>query len=491
MHRRMLMTTMSLALAGGMSAGGAVTLNPNGLGQALVYPYYTVNKGQDSLLVLTNASDLGKAARVRFHEGYNGRVVLDVLVLLSPHDRWTAAITAASGDETAGAKLVTHDRSCTLPAFPAGGQAFSSANYVGGGVAPYDQPDSGPQTIARTREGHIDVVADGDIVPGSATDELVRHVQTGFADQGSPACAALDLAHVGQDLVAPTNTLGGSVGIVNVASGTYFSYEAQALADFTQVPFVDTGATVGYDDLARANSGNGVASATVFTDRGVASIDFAQGIDAVSAVFMAETVHNDVLLDPALGAATDWVLTFPTRRYYVDGQRYAGTPRAPFTHLFANGEAPVTIGWTLYDNEELDVSDPCGPICGVPPPQADLTSPYEVNVIGFQPVDRAPPTTSDVFGSHLAKNLGATYPDWTSGQADLYLAADADQAPLMGTSAGTPVALAGLPVAGFMAYDIINAHAQPGLLANYSGTFAHRKRVTCSSSVVDPPVPCS
>ncbi|HEU4663225.1 MAG TPA: hypothetical protein VFS55_04270 [Dokdonella sp.] len=314
-------------------------------------------------------------------------------------------------------------------------------------------------------------------------------MQTGFADEGSPACAELDLTQIGQDLVVPTNTLGGSVGIVNVASGTYFSYEAQALADFTQVPFVDAG--VGYDDLARANWGNGVASATVFTDRGAVAIDFAQGIDAVSAVFMAETVHNDVLLNPALGAATDWVLTFPTRRYYVDGQRYADTPRAPFTHLFANGEAPVTIGWNLYDNEELYVSDPCGPICGVPPLQPALVSPYEVNVIGFQPADRAPPTTSDVFGSHLARNLAATYPDWTSGQADLYLAADAYQAPLMGTSAGSPVALAGLPVAGFMAYDIINAQAQPGLLANYSGAFAHRKRVTCWSSAVDPPVPCS
>lgn len=36
----------------------------------------------------------------------------------------------------------------------------------------------------------------------------------------------------------------------------------------------------------------------------------------------------------------------------------------------------------------------------------------------------------------------------------------------------------GLPVVGFMAYNIINAQAQPGVLANYGGTFRHRPTVS-------------
>ncbi|WP_395684272.1 hypothetical protein [Dokdonella sp.] len=491
MYRRLLMATMGVALVGVTHLSGAVTLNPNGLGQALIYPYYTVNKGQDTLLTLANASDLGKVARVRFREGYNGREVLDFLVLLSPHDVWSAAITVADAGETAGAKLVTSDHSCTKPAIPVGGQAFSSANYTGGNVSPYNLRDSGPQTIARTREGHVQIVVNGDIVPDSPTDRIVRHAQNGTPGAGSPLCAQIPFVAIAADLVAPANTLGGSIGIVNVAEGTFFPYDALALADFTQSTLADNGSWVGYDDLNRANAGDGVPSATVFTDRGVATINYALGIDAVSAVFMAESVYNDVLINPALGAATDWVLTFPTRRYYVDGLAYPSSPRAPFGSRFENGAAPVTIGWHLYDNEELYVSDPCGPICGVPPSPATLTAPYEVNVIAFRPSEGAPATTSDVLGSHLVKTLTATYPDWTSGQADLDLAADENQSLATGTLNGAPVTLRGLPVAGFMVYNIINAQAHPGRLANYSGAFAHRKRVTCSSRTGQALPPCS
>jgi hypothetical protein len=39
---------------------------------------------------------------------------------------------------------------------------------------------------------------------------------------------------------------------------------------------------------------------------------------------------------------------------------------------------------------------------------------------------------------------------------------------------GNPVLAFGLPTVGFMVYNIINAHAQPGMLANYGGAFAHR-----------------
>jgi hypothetical protein len=52
-----------------------------------------------------------------------------------------------------------------------------------------------------------------------------------------------------------------------------------------------------------------------------------------------------------------------------------------------------------------------------------------------------------------------------------------------GTDAdGNAVTLLGLPVTGFMAYNVINTNAQPGLLANYSGVFANRATASCSGS---------
>ena len=38
----------------------AVSLSPSGIGQVLIYPYYTVNKSQDTLISVVNASSISK-----------------------------------------------------------------------------------------------------------------------------------------------------------------------------------------------------------------------------------------------------------------------------------------------------------------------------------------------------------------------------------------------------------------------------------------------
>lgn len=63
----------------------AVSLSPDGRGQALIYPYYTAQGNNDTLFSIVNPTsdllatkvDQGKALKVRFYEGRNGRVVLD------------------------------------------------------------------------------------------------------------------------------------------------------------------------------------------------------------------------------------------------------------------------------------------------------------------------------------------------------------------------------------------------------------------------------
>src|SRR3954451_3742076 len=109
-----------LSALGVTGAAQAVSVNPDGLGQALVYPYYTVRdqvagNPYNSLLSVVNSTASAKAVKVRFLEGKNSREVLDFNLYLSPKDVWTAAILpdTASG----GAKVGTLDLSCTLPPF--------------------------------------------------------------------------------------------------------------------------------------------------------------------------------------------------------------------------------------------------------------------------------------------------------------------------------------------------------------------------------------
>ena len=51
--------TAMLAIAA-MGSAQAVNLDINGRGQVLLYPYYTVNKGQQTLLSVTNTATLAQ-----------------------------------------------------------------------------------------------------------------------------------------------------------------------------------------------------------------------------------------------------------------------------------------------------------------------------------------------------------------------------------------------------------------------------------------------
>ena len=118
----------TLGLAG---AADAIMINPNGLGQVLVYPYYTVRNGFNvgpvsgapfnTLLSIVNTTNSTKAVKVRFREGKASKEVLDFNVFLSPFDMWTAAVepgVGISGSDIPSTMIETNDNSCTIPTFP-------------------------------------------------------------------------------------------------------------------------------------------------------------------------------------------------------------------------------------------------------------------------------------------------------------------------------------------------------------------------------------
>ncbi len=97
-------------------AAQAVNLNPDGLGQVLIYPYYTTRadlaetRTRRCCRSSTRRSS-AKAVKVRFLEGKNSREVLDFNLFLSKHDVWTAAIfcrVAAAAAQRRHARQVLH-----------------------------------------------------------------------------------------------------------------------------------------------------------------------------------------------------------------------------------------------------------------------------------------------------------------------------------------------------------------------------------------------
>ena len=455
------------AVAWSASDAGAVALNPRGIGEALIYPYYTVNAGQDTLVTVDNVSDIGKVAKVFIREGANGRVVMDFLVFLAPHDSWSGAISS-SGDAALG-RIGTSDHSC-VDHWTSNPQPFSTASFEGSRV--WRTPD-------RTREGMIEIINAGDIVPGSPLALATTPVQDGTLNGGTPTCAGIsDDAGLIPYLQPPTDGLIGTAAIVNVAQGTFYPYTAQALSGFSDRVLIDNGATV-WNGLDRANSDDaatGTARAKLVTANGdPLSIDYARGIDAVSAVFMADHLYNDYLVNPAIGAATDWIVTFPTRAFYVDKQRYPGDTTAPFENPSDDYASPLTTAFASYDREALVLTSRCPP--GLPDCFARF--PYQVNVV---PVSSS--GAPSILSTRLSNEqvLSAT---GQSGHIDLNLGSAAHVLHGGKLDDGTAVDLLGLPVTGFMVYNVINTQAQPGRLANYGGLFQHRTTMSCMISGSD------
>src|SRR4029079_15161142 len=87
----------ALVAAGVASDALAVRLDADGIGQALIYPYFTVQNsdGQNSwntYLSVTNLTANAKALRVRFREGRAGKDIASFNLYLAPNDIWTAAL---------------------------------------------------------------------------------------------------------------------------------------------------------------------------------------------------------------------------------------------------------------------------------------------------------------------------------------------------------------------------------------------------------------
>lgn len=462
-------TTMSFALAAAMVGGmtmpqqasalpdpgaGAVHVNPNGLGQALIFPYYSVRGDLKSFFNITNTSLDTVAVKIRFYEGHNSRDALDFVVVLSPNDVWAAFVEAGPGLGDAPV-VKTLDNSCVVgaPDIKGSGQPLSNVGYSD--AIPVFE-DQGTNSIDRTREGYFVAIAMGKVPTGSAFDETVAAVVGTNAWSGSVAynalhqangvpnsCDNVDLAFVATanttlpvdfpftDTDTPTlgdgdaaaidefeafapgeNPLKGNFSIINADSGIGAGNAAVALADFMTI--------------APATPGTNLVTAQnfpYFLEPSLASADgiwTVSGLTAVETALSSDGIANEWANNPLSGAQTDWVITFPTKGFHVDHEDVDGVTTAVniqasnnqwrVGHLAligtifednidANG-AEVTIGMTGYDREEQDAVAESGNTTPSPFPPGgvtDLVLQGEANIIAFGPSGTASALGAETF----------------------------------------------------------------------------------------------
>jgi len=486
---------LSLAVAAGVSttAMAQMHINHQGTGEALVYPLYNAQNGNDTYISVVNTTGTAKAVKVRVLEAENSQEVIDFNLYMSPEDHFSFAITATAE----GAKLVTADTSCTVPAIPAGGVEFVNFQYD------EDKGDDFDNTsLSRTQVGHIEVIEMGQIAFDEDEDSVYQATLHGA--NGMPAnCAAhtalwsivegtagawkaapLGEAEAGFVTGAGSWLGGGLYGygqIVNVAEGTAFGYDAIAIDGLVD-PSND-GAALHYPpgDID-PNFTNPRLNTSYMAE--AQSGDAGASVLAVGALFQSTKLENDYVIDPTINALTDWVITQPTKSFHINT-----TPVIPPYNVAWNKQnACEPVSMETWDREEAYVPPPTpgsqppqfspAPVVEDPEtPNTDIPLCFETTIVQFG-------SSSAIGAADVVIGINDTL-DYTEGWAKMAM----DEGSIMTDdddadwNARSIDGLVGLPVTGFAVIKYTNSSAnEAGALANYAVSTEHKSHTMVSGN---------
>ena len=450
--------------------------------------------------------------------------VLDFNLYLSPRDQWSGAVIRGEDEDgNAVAKLITQDRSCTAPAITSvddggTGIAFRDLDYKTGRKADklnqgLATNDGGAQGLDRTLTGHIEVIEMGTIVDPIIAAAVTNRGGPGLAPEN---CMAVERAFAKDGIWHPETDghtinsgisisnpggLYGSASILNTRTYTQVSYEPVALQGF----MADTkegpnGITLG--GPLHAHTGKivpGLNSSSVFKAAlggNVGNVEFGSSVEAISALLSKNRISNNYNLVGGLGAKTNWVVTFPTKRYHVDHHEsasrevftnddpdtYGSLIQSPANDTVA--VAPFKTRWAAasegaeytschavtmnaWDNEEYIESDMDFS------PSLKGTGPalcYQTNLITFN-------GDTILGGKYVTNNVDLDQSDFRTGWMEIDfsrhnygMVGRSEYATLEGDDAY----VIGLPVIGFSVTTISNSTDADNVAKSYGTSNAHK-----------------
>jgi hypothetical protein len=383
-------------------ASAVVDHSPEGLGDVLIFPYYTVNNGWETLFNITNTGDVTVAVKFRFREGLESVDVYDFNVVMSPYDVFTGWVTLGAN----GPEFHTNDNSCTSPSL-----AGANAQFVTEALPAGEE--------IRAYEGYLEV-----IMMGVAKDEndpvavAAKHKANGEPND----CVEVDEAFL-KDHIADTqdqfkgneNVLKGMFTLLNKERGVAAGGEPLTLKDFAP-----KGKSECQDNGTKyCIIGNNITAQEPpdFAHPNLADGDGTDGTDGLAWLEEAIAVvalENGWSANEASGVETDWVIALPTKHFHVkwrekttEAAEAAGiTQQIIFTDFVTvwgdpkcgssanalfEGLYPVddTTPITIFDREEKTVTS--GTVIS-PRPGITFELCSEINVLTFADSSTAPGT---------------------------------------------------------------------------------------------------
>jgi len=492
------------AVVAGLGVAGsaeAVFIAPNGTGQALLFPYYTVqNAGTNSwntYISVVNTTDLAKAVKVRILEGRTSAEVLDFNLFLSPNDVWTGAIVPVDATDGSAGKLISADLSCTAPPVTISGATSVFRNYQYSG-----QAAALGRGLDRTREGYIEMIEMASFDSTTDTYAAVTHTAAGVPAD-CDFVLTNDMTLINLDAQAQTGGLMGTGTLINVNLGQDVGFKPDALEAFSNLGVV-TGPGLTTPSLEEVlpessvifNSGYFAAGATsmvatVYRNDWVAGSHVSAGAQALASVFQHQSIMNEYVLDTAVAGLTDWVVTQPIKSVFVD----TATAAPPYTNVLTASGACETIEFQYFNREERGATA-TGVDFSPPPPAGNPSSIcWESTVVSIRnAAAHMPPPSSTVSGVLGSRNSTAIQvaPAFQNGWARMTftgtnalnegLTSDAtSDGAVFDTNVPTTLIAGGaqffgLPVTGFMVRTFGNTTLTCGTgscQGSYSALFGH------------------
>lgn len=356
---------LSVAVAASVAAAAAYAdtdsmfTSAENTGQVILFPYYDAENSNNSVFHVVNTTADYKAVKIRIMEYVNSDEVLDFNLYLSPYDHFSWAMIKDENGE--GAAIKTFDNSCTVPALGSPNPPYSGYTAADGGkVQPmvnFGYAKDLNDSITRSLAGHIEVIEMG-VVAKAAWKTAIKHSSAGVPKD----CTVVQKAWLTNpaspdvlttDVTAPTGGLYGLSYALNVNDAAAFGIDPMVIDDFASVSLHSAPG----DELPSLNDTRANLSAWIQTTSGAYSDQtYTRAVDAVSGMMMTKSISNDVMVNAAVGGQSDWVITFPTKRFYVDPDEVTTAPVAPFAESYTGPTktdlACEDISITMYDREE-------------------------------------------------------------------------------------------------------------------------------------------
>lgn len=324
----------------------AVKLSEDGQGEVLLFPYYKAGSLTSTRLFLSNHTDAPKALRLRALEGKNGRQVVDVNLYLPAQSAWEGEVARGHG----GLELRGLTSACSVPllAGQLGGrpEIFSAQAFNG--------PSEDGETTAPSRmeEGFIEVLEMG--VPKQVKfgkvylDDMINvpsRKSCQVIEEAWDPAGAFSVGTFGatNGVSPPSGGVSGGAQIVDNKGGLIAAYEAIALQEWNQSVPLHT--APGFPSPSLSDVTPKISKVTIQGREILSSWYLSRNpVDPVSAVLMTSSATFDFSPE-SIGA----VVTFPTRRYYVEEQQGNEDDLSfgrPFSAGFSKGGACEDAGLT-------------------------------------------------------------------------------------------------------------------------------------------------